>query len=608
MGKLGKAFLFLMAVMLLLTAVSRTAASFTVAQVSVEQPQSRKIVHTVTGNGMVEKMKEQPVYAAADVLVAELMVQQGQNVKKGDVLARLDLDSIQKKINDLEDEIEELRLQNQAIAAQQQKEEKDRNKAKARAQEDYNNTVSRNSVLEEEAKKKIEDAKQKVKEAKELAKKQVDDNYKKKIKELREAVDAAQKAYDDAKELEESEVLRAKRAVEDASKTPAVTYDSEISQIEINQKQRKLDELRRQRRECEDNNEKKELDEQIRILEDEITTLKLRKREQENAAGKQEQERKQTLARAQEDYNNTVKKYNKIVSEAKRNWEAAQQELQEFLESDKEDISENTSVKEAEAELEAARQQLKELKRQQKEQSRQAKRTLEDSMEEGVENNMAAINRITITEKQRQLSELEREKENGGKIVAQMDGTITLVQLEVGQRTVETAAFLMSDTSGGMSFTTQISKEDAVYVVAGDTVMLKSADKKYEDFSVLSVETNEDETVKVTVFVPKDTLALGAYACMELTKQSEEYSITVPVSAVHTENEKNFVYVMEEEDTVLGGQYVARRMDVTVAEKNGLYAAVSESSLTAESQVITESDQMISAGEKVRLQEKEGTN
>lgn len=228
-------------------------------------------------------------------------------------------------------------------------------------------------------------------------------------------------------------------------------------------------------------------------------------------------------------------------------------------------------------------------------------------MEEGVGNNMAAINRITITEKQRQLSELAKEKENGGKIVAQMDGTITLVQIEVGQKTIETAAFLMSDTSGGMSFTTQISKEDAVFVMAGDTVMLKSADKKYEDFSVLSVETNEDETVKVTVFVPKDTLALGAYAGMELTKQSEEYSITVPVSAVHTENEKNFVYVMEEEDTVLGGQYVARRMDVTIAEKNGLYAAVSESSLTAESQVITESDQMISAGVKVRLQE-EGAN
>ena len=61
MGKLGKAFLFLLTVMLLLTALSRTAASFTVAQVHVEQPQARRIIHTVNGDGIIEKMGERPV-------------------------------------------------------------------------------------------------------------------------------------------------------------------------------------------------------------------------------------------------------------------------------------------------------------------------------------------------------------------------------------------------------------------------------------------------------------------------------------------------------------------------------------------------------------------
>jgi len=125
------------------------------------------------------------------------------------------------------------------------------------------------------------------------------------------------------------------------------------------------------------------------------------------------------------------------------------------------------------------------------------------------------------------------------------------VQLIVGQKSMDTAAFLMSDTSGGMSFTTQISKEDAVYVMTGDPVTLKSGDQVCEELTVLSTETNEDETVKVTVYVPKDTFTLGAYAFMELAKQSEEYGITIPVSAVHTENERNFVYVMEPEETVI---------------------------------------------------------
>ncbi len=660
MGRLGKAFLVLLAFMLMFTVVSRASASFTVAQVQVETPQSRKIIHTVTGSGMVEKLAEQPVYAAADVLVDEVLVQQGQDVKKGDVLARLDLDSIGEKIQLLLDEIKTLNLQNQAIAEEQQKRNQKQGRIKKRAREDYDNTVSKSEILLEEAEDKIEEAKEKVKESRSRAKKQAAEAYKKTLEELQEAVNAAEKAYNAAKEQEETEIRQAKRVLEDADKTPAVTYDTSIRQIEINQKQRKLDNLylqinqkkqkldalhqqinqkqwkqddlyrqiRASKKEEEKKNlneqiqkleeekknlegqiqkleeEKKDLEEQARDMEDELSVLKLQQKEQENAASKQEEERKQAVLRAQEDYNSTVKKNAALVSEAKQQWDAAKQKLKEFLESEEEDISENESVKAAEEALKEARQQAKEQKRQQKEERRQAKRALEDSTETEADDNTLEINRIAITEKQRQLSELAEEKKYGGKITAQMDGMVTKVQIETGQKTEDTAAFLMSDTSGGMSFTTQVSKEDAVFVVAGDMVTLKTTDKNFEELSVLSVETNEDETVKVTVFVPKDTLALGEHADMELTKQSGEYSITVPVSAVHTENERNFVYVMVPEDTVLGGQYAVQRMDVTVAEKNGLYAAISESSLTAESQVITDSDQMLSAGEKVRLKEK----
>ena len=605
MGKLGKAFLFLMVAMLLLTGVSRAAAAFTVAQVQVEKPQSRRIIHTVTGNGMVEKMKEQAVYAAADVLVAEIAVKQGQNVSKGDILARLDMESIQEKMESLADEIETLRMQNMDLAAAQQKEKSDKNKAKARAGEDYDNTISESERKIKEARENVKDAKEKLKEARKQAKKQSEDEYKKKLEELQAAVKAAEKAYDDAKELEESEVLRAKRAVEDAQKTPASDYETEILQIEINQKQRELDELYRRKREGEEG-----LDTQIRALEDEIRTLKLRQQEKENTEKKQAEERKQAISRAQEDYNSTVRKYSRLVNEAKKELDAANLKLKEFLESDGESLLEDASVKAAEEALNEAEKALEEAKRQSKEDKRQAKRNLEDAMAEDADSHQAEINQIQITEKQRQLSMLETVKKNGGKIKAQMEGTVTLVQIEVGQRTTETAAFLMSDTSGGMSFTTEISKEDAVYVTAGDTVTLKTADKTYEELSVVSVETEGEETgeeaVKVTVFVPKDTLSLGEYADMELTKESAEYSVTLPLSAIHTENEKNYVYVMAEENTVLGGEYVAQRMDVTVAEKNAMYAALTNSDLTEESQVIVSSDQMLSAGEKIRLQENEG--
>lgn len=644
MGKLGKAFIFLLAVMLLLTAVSRAAASFTVAQVSVENPQSRKIVHTVTGEGTVEQMKELPVYAAADVLVAEISVQPGQAVKKGDVLARLDLDSIAENIQALKDEIETLMLQNQALAAQQRKTDQMQGKAQKRAKEDYDNTILENERQSEELAQKTEEAEEALEEAKKQAQKDDDKSHKEKQKELQEAVDTAKRALDDAceeeqtklqeavdtakkaledaKETAANEILLAKRALEDASKAPDPGYDAQLLSLSIDQKQRALNDLYRRKREGEE-----DLEAQIRSLEDELASLRLQLQGLQSSGSRQEEAQKEARQRAQEDYNNTVIKYDRIVSEAEQSLQEAEQvladftengpgdipqsislqkaeqALTDFLESDPEDISQVPTVKAAEQALADARQQEQALARQQEADTLQAKRALEDSAEQSAKGTTEEINRILIEEKQRQLSMLTKAKDEGGKITAQMDGTVAQVLLTVGQKTSDTAAILMSDTSGGLLFTTQVSKDEGVYVAAGDTVTLKSAGDTFEELSVLSTETNEDESVTVSVFVPKDTVPLGAHAVMELTKQSEEYSITVPLSAVHTENEKNFVFVMEPEDTVLGGQYAAQRVDITVAEKNELYAAVTESSLTSESTVIVDSDQVIAAGENVRLRE-----
>lgn len=595
MGKLGKAFTFLLAVMLLLTATSRAAASFTVAQVSVEAPQARRIVHTVMGDGVVEKMDECPVYAPASVLVDAVCVQEGQSVKKGGVLAQLDMKSIEEARKALADEIEKLRLSGEALAANERRAAQERSRAHGRAQEDYERAVSGGALSKEAAEQQVEDAREKLADAKRQAGAESDA----KLAELAAAEEAAKSAYESALEQEESALLAAKRTLEDAGKTPADDYGIELLQLEITQKQRKINELYRQK--WEDPEDLRSINDQITALQNEITALDYQLKEKTSAAAKAAQERAQALARAQEDYDRTAEKYAALVRDAKQAWDEAQEKLDEFMR-DAQD-GENASVKAAREALEEAKRQEKEQERAQEEKERQAKRALEDASAPGAADGSAEINRIAMEELKRQLALLDGAKQSGGEVTAQIDGTVTLVQLTVGQKTPETAAFLMSDTSGGMRFTTQVSKEDAAYVAAGDAVSLKSGDQTYEDLAVLSLETNEDETVKVTVYVPGDTLSLGARAGMELSKQSEEYSVTVPLAAVYTQNEKNFVYVMEEEDTVLGGAFAAVRVDVTVAEKNGMFAALEDCSLTEESQVITDSDHMISAGETVRLRE-----
>ena len=293
MGKLGKAFTFLLAVMLLLTAISRAAASFTVAQVRVEQPEARRIVHTVNGDGIIEKMDERPVYAPADVLVADVRVKEGQAVKKGDVLALLDMDSINEKINSVSDEIEELRLLNQAIAAREQEDAREKSKATGRAKEDYDNTLSDGKAQEKEADERVEDAKQKVKEAKEQAKKQEQEAYEQKSEELAKAVDAAKKEYETVVGQEKDALLLAKRALEDASKEPSESYDIERIRLEITQKQRRINELYRSMWEGEGSIAS--VNDQIAALQTEIASLQLQLKELTDVAMEQKKEREQAI-------------------------------------------------------------------------------------------------------------------------------------------------------------------------------------------------------------------------------------------------------------------------------------------------------------------------
>lgn len=594
MGKLTKAFAALMAVMLFMTVVSRAASSFTVAQVQVESPKSRAIVHKVIGDGTVTRQSDLPVYTVADILVAKVKVTEGQEVKKGQTLAVLDADSIDEQIRNLSDEIAVLQLQNDALKSAEAKRDREQDKALSRAKEDYKDTVQANK-----------DAVSKAKENIKTAKKQTKKNEKKTLEDLQNSVEEAKKAYEDAVETQKSQVQQAKRALEDASKTPAADYSDSITQIGINQKQRKIDSEQRKLdklalKKLEDpdtyTSEWQDQYDYVQELKDDLAAAKLQQQAKKNEAAAQESDRKQTLSRAQEDYDETVSKNEKLVREAKNLWLEAEQKLEKYQNGEDEDRTDQSLVEDAKKALEDA-------KSQQTQQKKSTKRAIEDAGETDAADHSVEINNVSIAEKQRALAQLQKAKEQKGKIVAQTDATVSKILLTAGDRTTETAAFLLADLSEGARFTTQISKEDAKYVVVGDAVTLKVNDKSYEDMTVLSTETNEDSSVSVTVYVPKKTIPIGTHASMEIEQTSEKYMTTLPLSAIHAEQNKYFVYVLEKEDTVLGEETVARKVNVSIVEKNGEYAALSDGSLSEDDSVIVESDTMLANGEKVRLKE-----
>lgn len=234
----------------------------------------------------------------------------------------------------------------------------------------------------------------------------------------------------------------------------------------------------------------------------------------------------------------------------------------------------------------------------------EAARQVEDAAKSEAKDNSIQINNLSIEEKEKELEKLKELTENGGTVTAPVDGVVTQMALITGQRTTDTAAVTMADISSGMRFTAQISEEDGKYVAVGDAVTLKAGGKEYGDLQILSLEQDsENKMITVTILLGPDILSIGDTAVFQTTKQSDSYPFTVPAGAIRMDNNKNFVLVIEEEETVLGVQLAARRVDVTVVDQNGRYAAISSEVLSESSRVITFCEDYIKAGDRVRLRE-----
>ncbi|MEE0692132.1 MAG: biotin/lipoyl-binding protein [Lachnospiraceae bacterium] len=225
------------------------------------------------------------------------------------------------------------------------------------------------------------------------------------------------------------------------------------------------------------------------------------------------------------------------------------------------------------------------------------------------QNSSDRMNEITYEQMELQLAKLEKLKEEGGRIKAPSDGLITKIQVITGEKTTDTTAMLMTDLSKGYRFTGEITKKQEEYIGTGDLVTLTGSSKKQvlEELPVESVtEDEENKSIRhITVQIPQesDVFALGAAATLSFSKKSEAYPICVPISALRLD-EKNQTYVLvtEQYESVLGTETRARRVGVTVLEKNESYAALSEGGISSQQEVIISSAKAVDDGSRVRVQ------
>ena len=193
-----------------------------------------------------------------------------------------------------------------------------------------------------------------------------------------------------------------------------------------------------------------------------------------------------------------------------------------------------------------------------------------------------------------------------GVISSPSDGVIKSLSVQTGDLTGQTAAVVLYSADGALRMTGTISKDDIKYVSAGADV--KITDNNNNDISGATVENitenKEDNDIRdLSIIMPANSLSIGQSGDFSISKDAGPYSCCVPLSALYQENGKVYVYVTDTENTVLGTVMVARKVEVTVQDKNQTTAALGEGSLSTDQAVIVQADRELKDGSRVRISE-----
>ena len=222
-------------------------------------------------------------------------------------------------------------------------------------------------------------------------------------------------------------------------------------------------------------------------------------------------------------------------------------------------------------------------------------------------NSSDRMNEITYEQMELSLQKLEKLKEENGKIYAGTDGLILDVSIQTGEKTTDTMAVLMADLEKGCRFYGDISKEQEKYIGVGDLVSLEGGNgkTKVEELPVETVTEDEEDgnLYHITVQIPADVFEIGMAVSLEYTKKSQAYPLTVPLSALHLdEKNQSYVLVAEEYASIMGEGMQARKVPVTVLEKNEEYAALAQGTLDSSQEIIVSSNKTIEDGSLIRVE------
>lgn len=203
----------------------------------------------------------------------------------------------------------------------------------------------------------------------------------------------------------------------------------------------------------------------------------------------------------------------------------------------------------------------------------------------------ADLARLEQTYLEGEIQELQELLDAEGWICAREGGKVTQLCVDVGQRTPDTAQLLYTPDDGLRLLRAKLSEEQVKYVTVGTRMQLSfetiSRGKQSGEGIVSYMEAQADGGTLIQLDVTGQGMELGQQVLLKSTWQSENYSLVVPISALHQDaNSSPFVYILQQQNGILGLEWHAVPLYVDVQDKNSRYAAVESASLSGETQII----------------------
>lgn len=540
--------------MFLLTILSRAADSLTIAKVTASAATGGVISHNIETDGNITPNKDIAISTSADIKIASVEATEGKTVKKGDVLIQLDMDDLKTKL---------LKAQKDLAVAQATASDKKANEAieadnKARSlersYEDYNQTISDADDAVSKAKDNMSEAWNAYNDYKKNNNNNSDDTDTTVSDSLQKTVEEKQEAYDKAVD-----------ELDGVEKDIEAEVQEKIIKIQ-NDKGVKLSQA-----------EKQDIRETVNALPENVSLLK-------NANDKVDKA-KDALSEAE----NALSAYNE---QQNNNSSASYDEQLKALYDDYKSKEEayNEAIKQRKSTIQSA------------------DRSLEDAnTPESVDTASALTENDDLQEKQLAVDKLQKVMDAGGKVTAPSDGLVTKVNVTTGEATTEDTAIRISDQSAGYKFTATLDKSDAKFLAKDDKVTLDLGNgTSVEGLKIQSIDVSQEDknSYELTVSIPAKVKKIGTIATLKVEKASKKYDTCVPLTALHSDGDKYYVYVINEKDTILGTETAVDKVQVEILDKNNEQAAI-DGAFSWDQKFVLTSSKTLRDGDRVRLLEEQ---